>query len=298
LRHARRPDEALPHAERSMALALRGHADNPRHLFVVSIRMGLANVLADTGQMRRGLLEMRRAHDDHELLRGRDGALGYYAANIALVEADLGEGRAALAHAEQAVALLSTELAPDAVNQHIVRTRRSAAHLALRDGERALQDLRPAAPAIARAFGAGHGRAVEAQAALTLALAYAGRAEEALGAARTLAAAQPPGAVNPRVAHAVMTAHRVAGTSAEALVWAERVRDSTAVEPKQRPAWARALTAAALVFMDNARAAQARPLLERAASLQAQAEVSASPDTSDVQAALLRLAPAARNGRG
>ena len=208
---------ALREAEHGLAFAARAYADQPDHPHVISARNVFANALCQAGQPDRASAEANRALRDATAVLGPNSPLvGEISISRVACGRRLGYLQQAIDDATRGIVIRDTGMQRDSRSWGNSHTARGITLVAARRPAEALDDLTPAAEALARALGERHWLTLVARVTRMTALAFAGRAAEADGELRALEAIRPDLPPQCNFDANSGTVHRLAGRFADA----------------------------------------------------------------------------------
>jgi eukaryotic-like serine/threonine-protein kinase len=268
-RYTKKFDLARDGGERAVRLAIEVHGETPPHPRVIEARAVYARALADTGDLARGIAMLEAAAADTRALHGPQNLqAGMLTQNLVDYQLDLGELEAADANAEQALAIIGANVAPDSMNYALTLHTRAMARLARRDAAGALSESRRAAELLDRVAGANHestlGAGVSIVSALLLELRFDEAAQVIDKLAPRVAALAAPSGLARRLALARGTFERLRGNAAAALLHLQPLADSNEPGPKWQRERMRAWAQIGLVQLDQRAPVDAIVSFERA----------------------------------
>ncbi len=268
-RYVKKFELARESGERAVRLAIEVHGETPPHPRVIEARAVYARALADTGDLVRGVAMLEAAAAETRTLHGpRNLQAGILTQNLVDYQIDLGELEAADANAEQALAIIDANVAPDSMNYAMTLHTRAMARLARRDSAGALGESRRAAALLDPVAGANHEATLGAGVSIVCALMLELRFDEAARMIDTLAPrvatlASPTGLAR-RLALARGSLERLRGNATAALLYLQPLADSNEPGPKWQRDRMRAWAQIGLVQLDQGVPAAAIVSFERA----------------------------------
>lgn len=285
---AGRSDEAAREADEVFPRTLEAYSDDPRAPALIEARELYGRVLTSVGRLGEGTTLISQALDAAADVFGPDSmVVGFYSANLAARQLELGDLAAALQTADRAIAATAVSPGPASGVHAFAHHQRAMILLASRDGQAALDQLDVTISKLETTGEAAARQSLpEAQTGRALALAYAGRTTEALATLRVLDLSTP------RSQRILGMVQRLAGAYPEAL---ETLRTAMAsVPPGPRTSRARSmyLVEIGLTQLELGEVAAASASLQKAQTLRAAFEWHPSPDHADLLAGLGRVAQA------
>ena len=292
-RYTRKFDLARDKGESAVRLAIEVHGETPPHPRVIEARSVYARALGDTGDLKRGVAMLEAAAADTRALHGAQNLqAGILAQNLVDYQLDLGELEAAGANAEQALAIITANVAPESMSYALTLHTRALAHLARRRAPEALAEATRAAGLLDKLVGAGHEATLAAHTSAALAAMFEGRPDVAAGALDTLGpkidSLAPASPLRARVALARGTVARQRGDAAAALQVLQPLADTSEAAPKWQRERMRAWAQIGLAQLDQGEPAAAIVSFERALKEFERLESRVTPARADALAGLGR----------
>ena len=177
---AQRTESALRTAERTHRLALETYQDDPQHPVIIDSRGSYARALAESGQLVRAVEMLNLAVEDASVVYGESSmVVGLLVQNLVDHQLQIGQITEGLAGSERALTILSEHLEPDSLSYIATINARGKALLVARQGGDAYEMLAQSYHGAKRIFGPLHRHAVSTQGRVAVALAYAGRLDDA-----------------------------------------------------------------------------------------------------------------------
>lgn len=172
---------ALSTAERTHRLVMEIYRDDPQHPVVIDSRTAYARALSYSGYFERAIEMQNLAVEDAAEVYGESSmVVGLIVQNRVENQLLLGRIKEGLAGSGRALSILREHLQPDSLSYIAAANARGKALLAARRGAEAVDTLAEAYRGAKRIFGPLHRHAVSTQARVAVALAYAGRLDDAL----------------------------------------------------------------------------------------------------------------------
>ena len=283
---------ALSTAERAFRAVQTFYREVPMHPRVIEGRYLFGRALAGAGEAEQGVHELEQAADDAGRILGPSSRkVGVILFPLVQAQIDTGRVAEAIASGRRAADIIAREAEPRSIRMATALHAHGAALLAARRANAAISLLDQAVAIVRGGLPAGHETTRTMEADLGLALARAGRPNEAA----TLLLERLPSSTGPqpdradsRVFHALSVARRLAGIPMEALRFGQRALQRTSPDTSGDRQRMRALTAVGLARLDLGDPSEAVASLEQALQLSQRMQAQASPDRTDILVGLAR----------
>jgi eukaryotic-like serine/threonine-protein kinase len=295
--YANKPAEALAASEAALQLAQTLYEDRPLDPGMVTARMGYARALRTAGQHEAAISHFERACADSEKLHGDSSSItGTCIQNMVQPLLLTGRIDEALTYSERAFRISESSKAPGSVAAEATANAWGKSLLAARRAAQAEQLFQRVQSSAAKIFGAEHEFTARAHLDRALALAYAGRVQDAKqhGAAVTAVARAGSRRLEQRALFVAGVTHRIAGDYALALSTQQQARAITAqLEASGRGPGevedANVVREIGMLHVELDQPEAARPALEEAIARYGALYPHTTPDRAEALIALARL---------